>query len=47
LLLVAREADSWLAAWSQAEAIHVHPVDPLTLPGQVEALGFVEDDEAA
>ena len=47
MLLVAREADSWLAAWSRAEAIHVHPVDPLTLPAQVERLVFVEDHEAA
>ena len=46
LLLVARLADSWLATWSRAEAIHPYPIDPLTLPGQVEDLVFV-DDEAA
>ena len=46
ILLVAREADSWLAAWSKAEAIHIYPVDPLTLPKQVDDLVFVEDDAA-
>jgi len=46
LLLVARAVDSWLAAWSRAEAIHPFPIDPLTLPTQVEDLVFV-DDEAA
>jgi len=47
LLLVARPSDSWLAAWSRAEAIHPFPIDPLTLPKQVEELVFVEEDEAA
>ncbi|MDR0782935.1 MAG: response regulator [Propionibacteriaceae bacterium] len=47
LLLIAREADSWLAAWSRAEATHLKPVDPLTLPKQVEELVFVDADEAA
>jgi len=47
LLLVARPADSWLAAWSRAEAIHPFPIDPLTLPKQVEDLVFVEEDDAA
>ncbi|MCL2483190.1 MAG: response regulator [Propionibacteriaceae bacterium] len=47
LLLIARTADSWLATWSRAEAIHPYPIDPLTLPKQVEELVFVDEDEAA
>ncbi|MDR2975116.1 MAG: response regulator [Propionibacteriaceae bacterium] len=47
LLLVAREADSWLAAWSLAEAVQPFPIDPLTLPKQVEELVFVDEEEAA
>lgn len=47
LLLVARPSDSWLATWSRAEAIHPYPIDPLTLPKQVEDLVFVDDGEAA
>ncbi|WP_316669991.1 response regulator [uncultured Propionibacterium sp.] len=35
VLLVAREADSWLAAWSDAEAISPYPVDPIRLPRTV------------
>ena len=27
LLLIARKADSWLAAWSQADGVVAHPVD--------------------
>ena len=46
VLLIAREADSWLAAWSRAEVVHAFPVDPLTLPKQVENLVFVEADAA-
>lgn len=32
LLLVAREADAWLASWSRAEAVAALPVDPTSLP---------------
>jgi DNA-binding response OmpR family regulator len=46
LLLVARPQDSWLATWSRAEAIHPYPIDPMTLPKQVEDLVFI-DEEAA
>jgi DNA-binding NtrC family response regulator len=35
VLLVARPADSWLAAWSNAEAISPYPVDPIRLPQTV------------
>ncbi|MCL2785382.1 MAG: response regulator [Propionibacteriaceae bacterium] len=47
LLLVARPNDSWLATWSRAEAVHPYPIDPLTLPKQVENLIFVDEDDAA
>ncbi len=29
-LLVARQADRWLASWSQADAVISHPLDPVT-----------------
>lgn len=35
VLLVARQDDSWMAAWSKAEAIATYPLDPLTLPQTV------------
>ncbi len=38
LLLVARVADAWLASWSKAEAVAVHPIDPVRLPQQVADL---------
>ena len=28
--IIGREADRWLATWSRAEAVLVHPLDPLT-----------------
>jgi DNA-binding NarL/FixJ family response regulator len=31
IVLIARPADSWLAAWSRAEASLQHPVDPFAL----------------
>ena len=31
IVLIARPADSWLAAWSRAEASLQHPVDPFSL----------------
>jgi len=43
MVLLAREADSWLAAWSRAESVQAYPIDPLTLPKQVEDLVFVEE----
>ena len=30
LLIIARADDRWLATWSQADAVLVHPLDPLT-----------------
>lgn len=38
LLLVARVADAWLASWSKAEAVAVHPIDPVLFPQQVAEL---------
>ena len=31
IVLIARQSDSWLAAWSRAEASLQHPVDPFIL----------------
>jgi DNA-binding response OmpR family regulator len=31
IVLIARQADSWLAAWSRAEASLQHPIDPFAL----------------
>ncbi len=46
VLLVARLADAWLAAWSDAEAISPYPVDPVRLPETVaELLRQVRDNE--
>lgn len=36
VVLVARQADAWLAAWSRAAAISPFPVDPVDLPKIVE-----------
>lgn len=38
VLLVSREADAWLAAWSRAEAVAPLPVDSVQLPQQVANL---------
>lgn len=38
LLLVAREADAWLATWSRADGIQGYPLDPMRLPVAVAAL---------
>ena len=35
VLLVARQADGWMATWSRADGVAPMPVDPLTLPGVV------------
>ena len=31
LLITGRKEDSWLAAWSRADATVIHPIDPFTL----------------
>ncbi|MCO7221676.1 hypothetical protein [Klenkia sp. PcliD-1-E] len=38
LVLIARQADRWLAHWSMAEATLTHPVDPLVAPRTVAGL---------
>jgi DNA-binding response OmpR family regulator len=37
-VLIARQADRWLAHWSRAEGTLPLPVDPLTAPGMVAEL---------
>jgi hypothetical protein len=37
-VLIARQADRWLAHWSRAEATLPLPVDPLVAPGVVAEL---------
>lgn len=31
LLIIGRKEDAWLAAWSRAESVVTHPIDPFTL----------------
>lgn len=38
LILIARPQDAWLATWSRAEAVALHPINALTLPAQVADL---------
>jgi DNA-binding response OmpR family regulator len=38
LVITARKADAWLAAWSLAEASVMHPIDPFTLAHTVADL---------
>lgn len=38
LVLVAREADEWLAAWSRADAVAASPLDPIDFPELVAGL---------
>lgn len=38
LLITARAADAWLASWSRAEEVVVHPIDPFTLAHKVSEL---------
>jgi len=38
LLLTGRPQDGWLAAWSQAEAVVPHPLDPIAVAGAVAEL---------
>ncbi|QVQ53235.1 hypothetical protein J4H86_05505 [Spiractinospora alimapuensis] len=38
LVLVGRADDSWLAAWSRAEAVASHPIDPTDLPAKLAEL---------
>lgn len=47
LLLVARVADGWLAAWSKADGITPFPVDPVRLPEAAAKLLRARLDEQA
>ena len=38
LLLIARAEDNWLASWSRAEDVALHPIDPFTLAKKAAAL---------
>lgn len=38
LLLIGRAQDAWLAAWSEADAVVSHPIDPIALAEAVAAL---------
>lgn len=38
LVIVAREADAWLATWSRADAVAPAPLDPLDFPELVAGL---------
>ncbi|MFT4088061.1 MAG: hypothetical protein QM658_13120 [Gordonia sp. (in: high G+C Gram-positive bacteria)] len=38
VVLVAREADRWLADWSRADAVAASPVDPIAFAREVTAL---------
>ena len=35
LVIIARKDDSWLAGWSRADGVLVHPIDPFTVAGTV------------
>jgi hypothetical protein len=37
VLVVRRDDDRWLAAWSRADAVLVHPLDPLAAAETVAA----------
>ncbi|MDG9676342.1 hypothetical protein [Micromonospora sp. DH14] len=37
-LVIARSADRWLAAYAEADAVLVHPLDPVTTGGTVAEL---------
>jgi DNA-binding response OmpR family regulator len=38
LLITGRKEDAWLAAWSRAESVVNHPIDPFTLAQSAAAL---------
>jgi len=55
ILLVARPADAWLAAWSRADGLSPYPIDPIRLPQTVadvlradrsgQRTAFADDDD--
>ncbi|TSA47471.1 MAG: hypothetical protein D4R50_03000 [Actinomycetales bacterium] len=38
LVIIGRAQDHWLAAWSRAEGVVLHPIDPFTLADSVSNL---------
>jgi DNA-binding response OmpR family regulator len=38
LLVAGRVQDSWLATWSRADGVILHPIDPFTIAGKVAEL---------
>jgi DNA-binding response OmpR family regulator len=38
LLIVGRVEDNWLASWSRAEDVVIHPIDPFTFANRVAVL---------
>jgi DNA-binding response OmpR family regulator len=38
LLLIGRPQDAWLAAWSRADAVVSHPLDPMVVANAVAGL---------
>ena len=38
LLLIGREADAWLASWSNADEVAVQPIDPIALQSAVTGM---------
>jgi DNA-binding response OmpR family regulator len=38
LVITGRVQDNWLASWSKAEDVVMHPIDPFTLASKVAAL---------
>lgn len=38
MVIVGRRDDSWLAAWSRAESVASHPIDPTDLPAKLAEL---------
>ncbi|MEI6041586.1 MAG: hypothetical protein WCQ78_05050, partial [Actinomycetes bacterium] len=38
LAITGRVSDNWLASWSRADAVVMHPIDPFTIADKVAAL---------
>src|SRR3982074_1069706 len=38
LLVIGRRDDGWLATWSRADAVVMHPIDPAALAGALASL---------
>jgi hypothetical protein len=38
LVITGRVQDNWLASWSKADDVVIHPIDPFTLASKVAGL---------